>query len=481
MAGEIRFHEKAIAIYGLAQRSEGQPVVIGGLKQGTASVSLAGTAVTGTSTSFLTEAIVGDLIYNSSGVEVGRVTAVADNTNMTITAAAVALSTATYSTTKAITTGTLSVTTGTTAVTGASTFYLTEVQVGAYLYDETGTEIGQVASVETDTGLTLVANASSTVTSQVYSVGMGAKNALAVLNLNYATELTSEAFEYVGDELNRDEETVITDKFAKLDFEVFLPSLGIIATPGSPPLESEVPMVDWFGASGMSLDLTVNDIATFTNSTAANEFLTLEVRRASPGIATEKVYTTSDNRGLIDIDATVGTRAKLKFSFEGNIETVTQKTKLVADFGDLKSEHIGSFKSTTITDAELGLYVGETAPTYTPGTKNVCFDKAIAPNFTAFEYSRYLTGCVDGWSKGAIPSDVTLTILEDEAGASYNPDNHLEENHGLRLKVGTVTGKIAQIDFAKIQLANVSPSTVASYTGQDLAFRNVGTTSISLS
>lgn len=58
---------------------------------GTLTVSLSGTAVTGSSTAFTTEVAIGDTITTSAGVTVGVVTAIASATSMTITAAAVAL------------------------------------------------------------------------------------------------------------------------------------------------------------------------------------------------------------------------------------------------------------------------------------------------------------------------------------------------------------------------------------------------------
>lgn len=407
MAGEIRFHEKALAIYGVAQTAEGQSAV-------------------------------------QSATQ---------------------------------TTGTITTVTTANTITGVGTAFLLELPVGAYLYDNTGAEIGQIATVTNDTTATLTANAAVAVSGATFATGLGAKNALAVLNLNYSTELSSEAFQYTGDELSRDEETVITDKYAKMDFEVFLPSLGTIA--GATPTVDEVPLVDWMGASGMALVLSTG-AAKFTNSVASNEFLTIEVRRSSPGLTTQKTFLTTDNRGNVDLDVTIGTRAKLKFNFQGNLVSVTQKPSLTPDFGDQKAEHAPSFKSTTITQVELGLYNGAIPPTFT-GTSNACFDKLQAPNVSGFEYSRYLTGCIDGWSKGATPTDVTITILEDSADATYNPDNHLEENHGLVVKAGTVTGKKVELNFSKLQLANVANSTVAAYTGQDLTFRNVEYTDIILS
>jgi hypothetical protein len=61
---------------------------------GTMSVTLSGTSLSGTTTAFTTELIVGSVIYNSAGIYVGTITAIASNTAATITAAAVALSSA---------------------------------------------------------------------------------------------------------------------------------------------------------------------------------------------------------------------------------------------------------------------------------------------------------------------------------------------------------------------------------------------------
>ena len=62
-----------------------------------------------------------------------------------------------------------------------------------------------------------------------FRVGLGAKNALAALNLNASVETQSEAFQYLGDELDRDEVTIVTDRTCKFDFETFVPAFGTIA------------------------------------------------------------------------------------------------------------------------------------------------------------------------------------------------------------------------------------------------------------
>ena len=61
-----------------------------------------------------------------------------------------------------------------------------------------------------------------------FRAGLGAKNALAALNLNASIETQSEAFQYLGDELDRDEVTIVTDRTCKFDFETFVPAFGTI-------------------------------------------------------------------------------------------------------------------------------------------------------------------------------------------------------------------------------------------------------------
>jgi hypothetical protein len=380
-------------------------------------------------------------------------------------------------------TGTATAATDSTTFTGVGTKFLTELTPGAYIYSADGaTRIGRVKTVASDTAATLYANAENALAGADFSTGLGPANAVAVLNLNYSTELESEAFQYTGDELDRDETTVIKDKYAKFDFETFVPSLGTIA--GDDPTVYEVPMVDFFGAAGMALVLSTDSsgTATFTNSEASNEYLTVEIRRSSPDIPNDqKTFITSDCRGSIDFSGVVGTKGKLKWNFMGNLVSVVDKDKITPDFGDQKTEIAGSFKSTTIVTSQLDLYSGEIEPTYTATTKNVCFQKLEAPNFTGFDYSRYQTGCIDGWSKGAVPSDVTLTILEDKASATYNPDDHIEKLHGLYIDYGTTTGKKVGLRFHKMQLAGITNSEVAEYAGQDLKFRNVGYSDLILS
>lgn len=389
-------------------------------------------------------------------------------------------------------TGTITVSLNATAVTG--TGFLTKVAIGSYLYTSAAVRIGRVLAIPSDTSITLepinalgTTGAEVAMAAQNYATGLGPKNAIAVLNLNFSTELTSEAFQYTGDELDRDEATVITDRFAKFDFETFLPVKG---TTSSTVIASEVPLSDWFQSAGMAVTLYAGKYSV-TNATASNTYMTIEIRRSSPDITTQKTYTITNARGLFDLDLTLGTKPKMKFAYQGNVGAIlsVEKAKLTPDFQNQKTAISESIKSTTVNLAKLDVWSGSTVPTYQTvtagtaptGTSNLVFNKLTAPNLTGFEYARYMTSDTDGWSKGASPTDVTLTILEDTSAAAYNPDTNLEKSHALTLSYSDTSdtaGKVVTIIFRKLELTKVTNSKVANYTGQDLGFRNIGFTDI---
>ena len=378
-------------------------------------------------------------------------------------------------------TGTATVASGGTSVSGSGTTFLTQVTPKAYLYSNTGVLIGQIANVASDTSFTLVDPALAAV-SGTFAIGLGPKNALAALSMNYSTELTTDSFQYAGDELSRDEVTEITDKFGKLDFEAFMPKRGTIA--GANPTVDEIPMADWFQSSGFGVILSTDSSGkiTYTNSLPSNEYMTIEVRRSSLDINTDKVYTLTDCRGAADPVGKVGSKIKMKFNYLGNLKKVEQKTKLVPDYEDQKFNIAARMSSNNISLSRLTVYTSGVEPADL-GPTNFCFSELGAPNASGFEFDRYQTSCEDGWSKGAVPTDVTVTIIEDAADALYNPDDHLEagSSHTLALEYGVGAGDNVRLYWHKINISNVASAEVAKYSGQALTYRNVDTLDITLS
>jgi len=493
----VKFHEKAIAIYGVAQSSENSSAVktysLPGF--GTISATSSSTAVTGVNTKFLSKVNIGDKIYTIADVLVGTIASITSDTALVLTAnSTTALSAVAFNIGQGATVGTIT-TTGT-AVVGTGTAFLTDLTVGGYIFTTSGLILGKVASVSSNTAAVLsavpsavtqsvgVMGASGPVTAVHYNTGLGPDNALAVLNLNYSQEILTESFQWAGDETSRDEVTEVKDRFAKFDFETFLPALGTIA--GSDPVVSEVPMADWMQSSGFAVVLSTGaaGFAKFTNSVSSNSFLTIEVRRSSPDLAVEnvqKTYTISDSRGLIDFTGMIGTKAKMKFNFLGNLLSVKDKISLVPNYSDQKGMIAPTMKSSTITLSEITTYADSGVEPSILAVSNICFDKLSAPNLAGFEYTRYQLSCFDSWDKGAVPSDVTITILEDRAESLFNPDSQIENAQVLTLRFGNVTGKKIALIFHKLVLAKTTNSKIAKSAAQDLNLRNAGTTDIILS
>lgn len=498
MANLAKFHEKALALYGVAQVAEGVSA-INNAPAGTITTTAASATVTGTSTLFTTYAAVGSYLYTSgyTGNIPQPITASIGTTTLTVTVAPLGrnLSIGETISGTGVTAGTYIVSV-ISATAGVGTYTVNNSQtVASSSLQANDAIIGRIASVTSDTVLVLesVVPAAATdlvqgttmalagpVTSAPFKTGLGPKNAIGVLNLNFSEEIITEAFQYSGDELSRDEITVVKDTYAKFDFEAFLPVKG---TTSATPLVSEIPYSDWYQAIGMAVVTSAGQYK-ITNSIASNKFLTIEVRRSSPDITTQKTFQISDARGTPDFDGMMGSKPKLKFNFQGNIIPELQKLYLVADFRTTKTDISPQIMSTTIGLVALDLYTSNNTVEPTPSvTSNACFDKITAPNMVGWEYTRYQTGCGDGWSKGAVPTDVTLTVLEDSAAATYSPRANISNYHVLTLKYGaesalTTVNKRITFTAHKLLLANVTNSKVANYTGLDLKFRNTGTTDI---
>jgi hypothetical protein len=154
-------------------------------------------------------------------------------------------------------------------------------------------------------------------------------------------------------------------------------------------------------------------------------------------------------------------------------------TEALSLIGTSATSDVATLDGAKITGLSIASIEKASALTMVDGRKNVCFDKLSSPNFSSKEYVRIQTGCGDGWSRGSVPTDVSLTITEEQANASYNPDNHLEEDHALYVKWTSGSGYVL-VKFNKLQLVKVTNSTVGNYAGQDLSFRKIGISSITL-
>lgn len=318
-------------------------------------------------------------------------------------------------------------------------------------------------------------------------VTLAGVDALLATDLTYKDTISKDTLEYVGDSLSHDEENIITDHYAELTCNLFMPSRGdqVLATADA------LPSRDWFESAGGAVTLagtlTTDQILTIDNNTATSALLTQQFRRSTSEVATEKTYEIYDARGTMDLTVEITKRTILKFNEMGNYSIPTNEVALTPVFGAQKAFAATTVNSSSITIAELtGTNVTHVG---TAGTnKTICFSKVDAPNFFGFALERFQTSCQDGFNKSAGASDVTITILEEEAHlvagesvTSYDPYNHLGDAHKFTLRYGSVQGQVVTIYFDQLQLVDIVDTSVSGFAGKDLKFRNVGKAQIVLS
>ena len=145
------------------------------LLSGTHTTATGNATVTGAGTRYLTELKTGSVLYDNTGVFIGYVSSVANDTSATLKAnGAVAITGATALATGQrfsdngapgsgifSPTGTIANTAAQTAVTGTNTLFLSQIRVGDYLYNQAGALVGVVGSIASDTSLTLTAGSSN--------------------------------------------------------------------------------------------------------------------------------------------------------------------------------------------------------------------------------------------------------------------------------------------------------------------------------
>jgi hypothetical protein len=143
---------------------------ISGTMAGTITTSNASTSVTGIGTTF-NDLAVGDQLYTSGNVYIGTISAIGNNTSMTLSTNAASTNAGiTYTILTTLCSGTITSNNASTAIIGTGTNFTTQLVVGSILTTNSGTIIGTVASITDATHLTLVSNAASTNAGIAYSV-----------------------------------------------------------------------------------------------------------------------------------------------------------------------------------------------------------------------------------------------------------------------------------------------------------------------
>jgi hypothetical protein len=332
---------------------------------------------------------------------------------------------------------------------------------------------------------------------------VGATDAIAIFDNDFNTQLSSDTFQYTGSELDRDEGVTITDKYAEAMGDTFVPALGVVpnATAASAtyfPLEKMFlsaggNVTYGAGTNADTTALTADDQSVRVSNDAAvapnKAFVTLDVMLESSQDAVDaNLYKLYGCRSSVDLDITLGSRARMKWNFKGNAydslpghedDYPMVVPKLVPNYGTQKEIIMDAVRQSTVRLAELQpLGTALSAPGvsgFGTNVKNINFNKISAANLFGFDYERFLSIEEEGFSREAVATDVVLTVLAPKGDAAFVPDKMLEKMYQFQFGWGLTKGKRCRIQFTKLQVMNVANSLVGSYQAKDITFRNTGT------
>lgn len=367
-----------------------------------------------------------------------------------------------------------------TELTGTDTSFLTELVVGDTLTLPNYGVIGIVDSLFSDTTVYLRNVPLLNLSDNSLTKGTDLGNPIAVLNFGYKREVSIETNTFVGSKYDRYEDISVTDSFAIITFEVQMPRLGTIA--GSDPILSEVPLQEWFRACGLSIELSTDNSGsvTITNSTVNEEFITIYLSRtSSDGLAT-KIYKIVDCQGVIDLTGTISAKDLLRFTFQGNIESITEQAYIVPDFSNQTRRSLPVRRGSLDNLSEFVEYTSSSEPAIL-GSTNTCFDKFTIPNIAGLAYTRHMDSCRDTWTREGKATNISLRVVEHLAGHFFDPNSGLDKDFKIVIRNNGSTGTAIELVLHRVVLIKIDHDQIGMSVGQDLGLRNTGFTSIILS
>jgi len=380
-----------------------------------------------------------------------------------------------------------------------------------------------------------------TPTGLTYTIGiLGATSGVAFISEPTADPTRSTAaFQFYGDNLSRDEYTYEKDKYVDLTVETMQQVLSDLSVAIDPNTNSIWKMLQACGGF-VSVDASTKYVSA-GNNVDSPDYLQVDYRKSSSDDVTyDKLAKYTNLRGTVDVNASLGDMPKLKFSLKGNATNPVKAAKLASEtirvaqlallddtftsagtvsgivytsdgkavvtfsaphgltVGNIITVQVAGATPTSLNGNFVALIDGASTVSYfvkgltssgsATGTitcgkgdtavATLCFSTLAAPNFYGFDLTRYQTGCDTGFAKGAVPTDITVGMLEDQVGGtSFNPDANITKFYGVYLQfsdsANTAGKKVAYL-WNKAQIANVKAGKVGTYLGRDITFRNTG-------
>lgn len=149
------------------------------------------------------------------------------------------------------------------------------------------------------------------------------------------------------------------------------------------------------------------------------------------------------------------------------------------------SAYTGKFIATAISTTAI-MFTLTNIPTAAPaGTYSISlgntaaipfsFGSMNATNFFGFDNKRFTTSETQGFSKTAMATDLSISLLMDQSWTgSFDPNNYLTDFFAIQMKFGSGAGNYITRQWEKVQLADVKEGTIEDFNSSDITFRNTG-------
>ena len=227
--------------------------------------------------------------------------------------------------------------------------------------------------------------------------------------------------------------------------------------PATLSLAQLVPLADTYSAATLFASITYTLPTDASGSSGASNMLTITVNSGTHGITPGDIRMVAVGVAGSGAVAEAGVNASIYNNTF--VATAISTTALIIN--------LPSIPSAIPTTASIA--VGTTAAI------PFNFGTLSAPSFLGFDYTRYLTGNLIGFSKKATPGDVTISVLQDQAGTTnWDPDRSVTNFYGAQIRWGTGNNNYITLMWNALQVANVKKATIGEFSAREVTLRNTG-------
>lgn len=293
-------------------------------------------------------------------------------------------------------------------------------------------------------------------------------DAIAATKLTHTQNYETSTEEYLGDPASRTAIVSILDVSETVEVETPISLAAVGTAPVYTSLLEACGVNALLVADAPTASPPVSGSCTYSNSSINNTYTTLQFRRRTTTIATEKTYVLSDCRGTLDIILEVNKRPLFVFKLTGNRADPTQQPALAASYGNqvVQASLLPVFKNGNIAASQI-LF----------GGKQVCLTKFTAQNFFGIDLQRYSLICQKGQQTDTLTPEYTIEYIEQDVSAATIADESLASsstNVPLSITIGTVVGKRLKIDIPTGLIKDIKYGTQGNFVTKSVTVVNTG-------